>query len=123
VIGVQHADCPALSLSLGDNVPRTRMPAIETVAGGIEGGLGARNFAILRERIDGVCLVDEAMIRAATAWIVDEHQLIAEPTGAVALAAVLSGALSSGEGETVVLITGRNVALATLAAILEPSRA
>lgn len=118
IIGVQHAECPAFALSIRDGRAHTHMPAIQTVAGGIEGGLGERNFEILRGGLERVVHVDERSIRGATAWLVDEHQLIAEPTAAVALAAALSGAIGADPRETVVVITGRNVAASTLGRLL-----
>src|SRR5439155_14590005 len=51
IIGCQHEKSPGLALSLEAGRAVTRLPAVETAAGGIEGGLGAVPFEVLRSRI------------------------------------------------------------------------
>ena len=57
VIGCQHELSPGLKVSLEAGHAITRLPAIETAAGGVEGGIGALPFEILRSRIHHVALV------------------------------------------------------------------
>jgi len=118
VIACQHQLAPGLARSLATGEAVTRLPAVATIASGIEGGIGRQTFAVLRARVDHVALVDEAGIAAAVRWMLDEHQYLIEPTAAVALAACLSGAVGPLNGPTVVVITGRNVARATAAPLL-----
>jgi threonine dehydratase len=48
--------------------------------------------------------------RDAMRWLYDRHGLRTEPSGAIAVAALLSGQVDlSGEGDLVVVISGRNV--------------
>lgn len=44
VIGCQHQNSPGLKLSLERGEAVTQLPAIQTLAGGVEGGLGAHCF-------------------------------------------------------------------------------
>jgi threonine dehydratase len=115
VIGVQHERSPAFRLSQVRGEAVTRLPAADTLAGGIEGGIGRRNYALIRDRVE-VVEVDEAAIHDAVRWLVDAHQTLVEPTGAVAVAAART-TLGADE-HTVVVLTGRNVAYATVAALL-----
>lgn len=113
IIGCQHADSPALALSLERGEAVTRLPGIITIAGGVEGGIGKRTFEVLRHRIHGVALVQEEEIRSATRWMVAQHQYLVEPTAAVTVAACLRGRAGKLSGPTVVLVCGRNVSLKT----------
>jgi threonine dehydratase len=117
LIGCQHELSPALKISLDQGQAVTKLPAVETLAGGIEGGIGALTFEVLRGRIDDVALVSEAEIRHATRWIASEHQYLIEPTAAVTLGACLNRKVRL-KGPTVVVISGRNVSIETAASIL-----
>lgn len=118
VTGCQHVDSPALKLSLESGKPVTHMPAVETVAGGIEGGLGAKCFAILKHRIDEVALVSEDEIKKAFCWMLEQHQYLIEPTAAVALAPLLFKKCTKPNGPVVLILSGRNVSFATLKQLL-----
>jgi threonine dehydratase len=59
----------------------------------------------------------EEAVRAAVRWAWDTHKLVVEPGGAIALAALLSGALEPAEA-TVVILSGGNVDPALHARIL-----
>ncbi len=65
-------------------------------------------FGILSERGATALAVTEAEVREAVRSAWDRHQLVVEPGGAVALAAVLSGKVEPAEG-TVVVLSGSNV--------------
>ena len=117
IIGCQHRDSPGLQLSLQRGGAVTELPPIDTVAGGIEGGLGEKPYAILKDRVDQVVLVSEAEIFQATRWMLDRHQYLVEPSAAVTVAACLSGEVKA-EGPAVVVLSGRNVSMATLQRIL-----
>ena len=97
-------------------------PAAETAAGGIEGGIGARPFEVLRTRIDRVALVSEEEIFGGVRWMLETHQHLIEPSAAAAVAACLSGKAGRFEGPVIVVISGRNVSLETLRKILGASR-
>jgi threonine dehydratase len=120
LIGCQHALSPALRLSLDQGEAVTKLPAVETLAGGVEGGIGSLTFDILKDKIDEVALVSEDEILEAVRWIVSEHQYLIEPTAAVTLAACLSGRVHL-TSPAVVLLCGRNVSTATAARILSGS--
>ncbi len=53
--------------------------------------------------------MDEATIREAVRFLAAEHGLMVEPSGAIGVGAVLGGLVEPGNGDTVVVVTGRNV--------------
>ena len=85
--------------------------------------LGARNtgdlvYEICREAVDHVALVKDAAIREAQGLLWRDWRIAAEPGGAAALAALVSGAYRPKAGERVgVLLCGANVELARLAEV------
>lgn len=118
IIGCQHESSPALRLSLDAGRAITKLPAVETLAGGVEGGIGSRTFDVLRPLVDGVALVSETEILHAVRWMVERHQYLIEPTAAVTVAACLSGKVGGWNRPAVVAVCGRNVSLETVKRIL-----
>jgi threonine dehydratase len=100
-----------MSLDAGEAI--TRLPVVETLAGGVEGGIGARTFAVLRPLVDSVALVSEAEILEGVRWMVANHQYLIEPTAAVTIAACLTGKVRA-VGPVVVVVSGRNVSSETV---------
>jgi len=77
-------------------------------------------FAVVSQYVERVVLVSDDAIREAQRRLWDEVRVFAEPGGAAALAAVLSGAAVSEPGEhVVVLVCGAN---GDLSAIASPVR-
>jgi len=118
IIGCQHALSPALALSLEKGEAVTRLPPVETTAGGLEGGIGRTGFEVLRNRIDGVALLTEEDIFDAVRFLLSQHQYLMEPSSAVTVAAIRTGKAGTLGSPAVAVISGRNVALATIRRIL-----
>lgn len=121
LIASQHRDSPALQLSLERGAAVTELPPIQTAAGGVEGGIGLQTFEVIRRFLKRVVLCSEGEILSAVTWFLDKHHYLIEPSSAVAVAAALSGRLGPlpPEKPLVIIITGRNVALKTVARILQ----
>jgi threonine dehydratase len=119
VVGCQHEGSPGLLLSLEAGRAVTRLPPVETAAGGIEGGLGKLPFEVLRSRVGRVELLSELELFEAVAWMLENHQYVIEPSAAAAIAAVLTGKAGTLPGPAVILVTGRNVAASTYRDILK----
>ncbi len=115
VVGVEPAvaDDAARSLQQGRIVVLDRVP--DTIADGLRTRfLGQRNFAILRRLGVRVVTVREEDILRALRWLWWRMKLVVEPSAAVPLAALLSGALAV-EGRRVgVILSGGNVDPPTL---------
>jgi threonine dehydratase len=118
IVGCQHELSPALRLSLDAGRAITKLPAVETLAGGVEGGIGALTFGVLGPRVDRVALVSEDEILHGVRWMVEHHQYLIEPTAAVTVAACLSGRVGKLDDPAVVVISGRNVSAETARKIL-----
>ncbi len=109
VISVEPEGCPGLHNALAAGKP---VPA--PVGGLAADALGARQvgermFPIARQHVARAVLVSDDAIRVAQRTLWEQYRLIAEPGGATALAALLSGALVAPVGATVgVLVCGAN---------------
>lgn len=114
LIACQHRLSPALALSLESGAAVTTLPAADTVAHGVEGGMGALCFSVLKSRVDQVALVSENEILAAMRWMLQEHRYLVEPSAAVAVAACLERRFVPPAGPLVLILSGRNVAPAVL---------
>jgi threonine dehydratase len=65
-------------------------------------------LGILRERGAKALTASEGAVREAVRWAWNRHELVVEPGGAIALAALLSGSARLSEG-TVVVLSGGNI--------------
>lgn len=111
VVGVEPAvrDVARRSLATGELVVA---PVPATIADGQQGDrLGELTLAVMRERVDEVVAVTDDEVRAAMRVLFDRLKQVVEPSGASALAAVLSGAVDV-EGKRVgVTLSGGNVGI------------
>lgn len=120
-VSAQRAAVMAASVRAGHPVA---LPEEDTVAGALSGGIGLDNrwsFPLVRDLVAEHVSVPEEAIRAAMAWAFREWRLVVEGGGAVACAALLSGAWRPAEGPpgpVVVVVSGGNVALPVLASTL-----
>jgi threonine dehydratase len=80
--------------------------------------LGALTYAVIHERVDDIVTVDDDALRAAVRHYARYSKLVVEPTGALTLAALLTGAVDMRGKCVVAVISGGNVEPAALAAIL-----
>lgn len=96
----------------------------ETLATALAGGIGRNNrftFRLVGELVDDLVGVSEEEIARAMAFAFEEHRLVVEGGGAVALAALLAGKVS-GPGPIAAVVSGGNVGLSRLSEIVEAAR-
>jgi threonine dehydratase len=92
----------------------------DTIADGLRASLAPRTFAILRQLLSGILLVDEEEIIAAMELIWERLKVITEPSSAIALAPLLRpGAGASLFPDTAnprvgIILSGGNVDLRSL---------
>ena len=84
--------------------------------------LGEHNFRIVCRWVDDMRTVSEQSIRDAVRFLALRLKLVVEPSGALGVAALLSGAVETA-GRTAVVLSGGNVDPAILADILSRSGA
>ncbi len=99
-------------LPVDEPAPPTRCDALQTKL------VSPLTFAALRDAGARGVAVSEEEIAFAMAWAARNLRLVAEPGGAVALAALLAGKAGPVSGRTVVVISGGNVDPALYAGIL-----
>jgi threonine dehydratase len=110
VIGVSMARGSAMAASLdaGRPMPIEELP---TLADSLGGGIGLDNrytFAIVRDLLDDVVLLDEAEIGAAIVHAYRDEQDVVEGAGAVGIGALIAGKVRV-DGPAVIVISGRNI--------------
>jgi threonine dehydratase len=82
--------------------PKTIADGARTLA------IGTRNFAIIREIVRDVVSVDDATLLETLKWVMYRTKLVIEPTGALGLAALLSGKVKP-RGPVAVVVSGGNL--------------
>jgi threonine dehydratase len=110
VVGVQPESNCAMHDSLAQGRALVEYAGGATLADALAGAICARTYDICARRLDSIALVSEADIRAAVAYLYREVGTIAEPSGAVAVAGFLAGAVvPAPAGTTVAIISGGNI--------------
>jgi threonine dehydratase len=123
VVGVVPEASPAMQAAVAAGHV-VEVEVRDTVADGLSGNIepGSVTVELCAEHVDEIVTVSEAEIARAMQFLVRRHGLVAEGSGAAAVAAVRSGRVHA-TGRTVALVTGRNVTLETLARALQPPAA
>jgi threonine dehydratase len=108
VVGVEPVGAAKLSAALAAGAPRT-LDHTESIADGLLApSVGNLTFDILRQVVREAVTVEEEEIAAAVRYLHVHTGLRAEPSGAVAVAALLAGRVRPA-GPTVAVLSGGNV--------------
>ena len=103
----------------GDDVRRSlqegrivSIPTPRTIADGQQTtSPGERTFAVMSERVDDVVLVTDAEIVAAMCFVFERMNVVLEPSGASALAAILAGHIDVTGKRIGVTLSGGNIGI------------
>jgi threonine dehydratase len=118
VIGVQAGNAAAYPPSLAAGRP-VRLPRFATIADGIAVGTpGDLTFAHVSKLVDQVVTVTEEDISRALLFLLERGKLLAEPAGAVGVAALLAGAIPDA-APAVAVLTGGNIDPMLLMRVIE----
>jgi len=90
---------------------RRAVVAPKTMADGLRGSIGVRNFELLRRFVDDVVTISEAQIVEAMRIVLADFKLLIEPSSAVAVAAVIAGKSCKAGQRVGVVISGGNIDL------------
>lgn len=108
VIGVEPAGAPKMTVSLAAGHPVT-LSRTDSIADGLLSlRPGEITFAHLQRYLDAVVQVDESAIAAAVRWLFSEARIVAEPSGAVSVAAALAR-MGADAAPHVAIVSGGNV--------------
>ena len=115
IYGIEPEGAAAMRASLDAGRP-VRLDAVKTIADGLAAPMaGTLNYDVVRRLVDDVILVSDAVIADGLRELVTYTKLLAEPAGATATAALLSGAVPVKPGERVAcIVSGGNVDLGRL---------
>lgn len=109
IIGVQVEASPSAYLSFRDGYPYERYQAAPTIAEGLAGGFGRLPFEIMRDRIEEMVLVSEEEMCEAVCVLLEQEQLVVESSGAVGVAALLTGKVQLPGQRVAVVLSGGNM--------------
>lgn len=113
VVVVEPEGAAKLSAAWKSGAPVQIAKAASAADGLLAVRIGDRNFAHLHRFADDVVTVTENEIASAADYLFREAKLVSEPSGATALAGLLSGRIQV-TGETVVVLSGGNIAIDAL---------
>lgn len=110
IIGVE----PEGADDFGQSLVANRRVRIERPASICDGLLsydvGEQNWPILKQHLTQAIAISDLDTRKAMKWLYEQHGLRSEPSGAISIAALMSGRVSlDGNDDIVVVVSGRNV--------------
>lgn len=109
VIGVEPEGSPKFTRAREAGAPVTIPANPQGLADGLLAvRIGTLNFSILAAALDDVVTVPDAALPGAMRLLLDRHKLVAEPSGAITVAALLTGRVLA-EGDTVCVLSGGNI--------------
>ena len=120
LIGVETAagDKNRQSLRAGH---RMRIPVPRTIADGVTGEIpGELTFALNQHRVSDVVVVSDEEITTAISWLFREIKVVAEPSGVLAVAALLAGQVDLPGQRVGAVVSGGNIDLHRFHALLHP---
>jgi threonine dehydratase len=92
---------------------RKQVRTPDTIADGLRGFIGVRNFALLQSHVDDIVTVSERSIIEAMRIVLEDLKLLVEPSAAAPVSAALAGALGTSRQQIGIVLSGGNVDLAT----------
>ena len=118
VIGVQSKSFPSMHDSLKQGSPTTSGGG-RTIADGISVKIpGQLTFAVIKELIDEIVLVDDVEITKAMFLLMERMKFVVEPAGAASLAYLISKKPAIGK-KVVLILAGGNVDMYLLGQIVD----
>ena len=120
VVGVEPVSAPKLYRARQKGAP-VRLDSTGGLADGLQATeIGGRPFEHHQAYMDDVVLVDDAPLPAAMQHLLDRMKIVVEPSGAITVAALMTGAVRP-KGVTVAVLSGGNVEWGGLRQILPNS--
>ncbi len=96
-----------------------RIEVPDTIAdGAMTTYLGAHNFAIIQKKVDDIVTVSDGQLVETMKFFAERMKMLVEPTGCLAAAAAMSGAVSVSGKKVGILISGGNVDLGAFARLV-----
>ncbi len=119
VYGVQASGAPSMLTSIKTN-NITELPKVSTIADGIAVKKpGNLTYEICSKYVDEIVTVTDDEISAAILTLMEQHKLVTEGAGAVAVAAAMFGKLDIEGKKTVCLLSGGNIDVTILSRVIK----
>lgn len=109
IVGVQTAACPAMVHALRDQVCYEEYLSAPSLCDALIGGVGRIPYEMAPGCIDDIIEVSEESIRSAIIKLLTQDKVVAEPAGAVPVAAVLENPSYFKGKKTALVISGGNL--------------
>lgn len=121
VIGVEPEGSPKYSRARAAGAPVNIPANPDGLADGLLAvRIGTRNFEHLQAHLDDVVTIPDGLLPCAMQFALDRMKLVAEPSGAITLAALLDGRVKP-VGPTVAILSGGNMEYDGIRALLGAS--
>lgn len=118
VYGVQAAGAPSMRNSIKDEQIET-LSSVSTIADGIAVKRpGNLTYEICSKYVDEIVTVTDDEISAAILALMEQHKLVTEGAGAVAVAAAMFGKIDLEGKKTVCLLSGGNIDVTILSRVI-----
>ena len=119
IIGVQTANIPSMYESIKSGKVTTAFKSTSVADGISVKTVGELTFEIVKDLVDEVILVEEDEIAEGLLFLMENQKVVAEGSGAVTTAALLSGKYKPRSNENIVcIISGGNIDVNTLNKII-----
>ena len=119
VYGVQAAGAPSMYNSVRDGKIE-RLDSVSTIADGIAvKEPGVNTFEYVKEFVDEVVTVSEDEIATAILALIEQHKMIAEGAGAVAVAAAMFDKVPVKGKKVVCIVSGGNIDVTILSRVIK----
>ncbi len=118
VYGVQAQGAPSMAESVREGEIK-ELRAVKTIADGIAVKKpGVNTFELCQKYVDEIVTVSEDEISAAILALMEQHKLVTEGAGAVAVAAAMFGKVDVKGKKTVCLLSGGNIDVTILSRVI-----
>ncbi len=119
VYGVQAAGAPSMYNSVKDGAIE-RLESVSTIADGIAvKEPGDLTYELCKQYVDEIVTVSDDEISAAILALIEQHKLIAEGAGAVAVAAVMFNKIPIKGKKVACLVSGGNIDVTILSRVIK----
>lgn len=116
IIGVEPTGADAMKKSLENN-GLTYLKNVDTIADGVAVRRpGKLTYSIIKENVDKIVTVSDLELMDSLILLIEKHKIIAEPSGALSLAAISK--LNVTGKKIVSLVSGGNIDLVTISSMI-----
>lgn len=109
IIGLQTQACPAMIAAFRDETFYESYPSKESICDALVGGVGKLPYKLGRKVIDNILAIEEKDIKKAVKYLALEEKIIAEPAGAIGVAAIRAMPQLFQGRNVAVVISGGNI--------------